>query len=62
MKGVLDSLVGGLRARDRVIPVLHEWFCSAPAVSLVLPVFDVNGSLGSPLRRVIYPPGSTLGH
>ena len=31
-----------------------------PAVSLVLPAFDDTGSLGSPLRQVVYPPGSIV--
>ena len=30
---------------------------NAPVVSLVLPTFNDTGSLGSPPRQVVYPPG-----
>ena len=52
---------GGPGLRDLLILVLRECTWNAPAFSLVLPAFDDNGSLGSPLRRVVYPPGSALG-
>ena len=45
-------------SRVRVILVLHECIWLAPAVSLVLPAFDTTGSLGSPPRQVVNPPGS----
>ena len=38
-----------------------ECIWNAAAVSLVLPAYDKIGSFGFPLRRVAYPPGSTLG-
>ena len=40
-----------------VIFVLSECFWNAPAVLLVLPTFDVTGSLVSPLHQVVYPSG-----
>ena len=40
-------------SRARVILVLRECIWYAPVILL--------GSLGFPLRRVVYPPGSTLG-
>ena len=49
--GSLGSIVGG------VILVLGECIGNALAVPLVLPAFDFTGSLGSPLRQVVYPPG-----
>ena len=55
--GVWVQLLGGQGARARVILVLRECIWNAPAVSLVLPVFDDAGTLGSPQRQVIYPPG-----
>ena len=45
---------GGLRC---VILVLRECIWNTPEVSLVLPAFDVTGSLGSPSRQVVHPPG-----
>ena len=39
---------------------LSECVWNAPAVSLVPPAFDVTGSLGSPPRLVVYPPGSMV--
>ena len=50
----------GSRNRARVILVLRECNWSAPAVSLVLPAFDVTGSLSFPACLVVYPLGSTL--
>ena len=50
------QLLGGKRARARVIHVLRECIWNAPAVSLVLPVFDDTGSLGYPPRQVVCPP------
>ena len=47
-------------ARARVILVLCECIWNAPAVSLVLPTFDGTGSLDSPLRKVVYSPGSMV--
>ena len=44
-----------------VILLLRECIWKAATVSLVIPVFDDTGSLGSPPRQVFYPPGSTLG-
>ena len=57
----MGSIFGGLGARARVILVLRECLWNAPTVSLVFPAFEDTGSLGSPPRRVVYPPGSTLG-
>ena len=48
--------MGGARAR--VIFVLRECIWNVPAVSLVLPTLEDTGSLGSPLRQVVYPSGS----
>ena len=48
-------------ARAGVILLLRECIWNAPMVSLVLLAFDDNGFLSSPLRRVVYPLGSTLG-
>ena len=55
--GVWVQMLGDLGARVRVILVLRECTWIAPAVSLVLPAFDDTGSLGSPPRQVVYPPG-----
>ena len=52
--GVWVQLLGGQGARTVVILVLRECIWNAPAFSLVLPVFDNNGSLGSPPRQVVY--------
>ena len=49
--GTVGSIVGGHRARARVILVLSECIWNAPAVSLALPTFDDNGSLGSLPRQ-----------
>ena len=49
---------GGQVTRVRVIFVLLECIWNARAVSLVLPVFDDTGSLGSPPRLGVYPPGN----
>ena len=57
MKESLGSIVGGQGARGRVILVLRECIRNASAVSFVLPAFDDTGSLGSPPRQVVYPPG-----
>ena len=51
------QLLGGQGARARVILILLECVWNAPAVSLVHPAFDDIGSLGSPPRQVVYPPG-----
>ena len=51
--GSLGSIFGMSRAR--VILVLRECIWNAPAVSLVLPVFDDTGSLGSPPRQLVSP-------
>ena len=42
--GSLGSLLGGQEACARVVLVLSECIWSAPAVSVVLPAFDVTGS------------------
>ena len=47
-------MLEGQGARNRVILVLRE------CISLVLPVFDDTGSLGSPPGQVVYPPGSMV--
>ena len=47
--------------RDRVILVLRECIWNTSVVTLVLPGFNTAGSLGSPPRQVVYPPGSILG-
>ena len=51
--GNLDSIVGGLGARARVILVLRDRIWNAPAVSFVLSTFDDTASLGSPLHQVV---------
>ena len=59
--GSLGSIVG---VRGPVLVVflfiLRECIWNAPTVSLVVPAFDDTGSLGSPPRHAVYPPGSTL--
>ena len=46
-EGSLVSIVGGVTGGPaRVILVLRECIWNAPEVSLVLPAFDVTGSLG----------------
>ena len=50
-------MLGGEGDCARVILVLREFIWNAPAVSLVLPAFEDTDSLGSPPRRVVYPPG-----
>ena len=50
----------GQGARALVILALREFIWDAPEVSLVLPVFDDTGSLSSPPRRVVYPPGQIV--
>ena len=56
MGGVWVQFLGGQGACTRVILALRECIWNVPAVSLVLPVFDDTGSLGSP-RQVVYHPG-----
>ena len=51
------QLLGGSGGHTRVILVLCESIWYSPAVSLVLPAFDGTGSLGSPPRQAVYPPG-----
>ena len=55
--GCLGSIVVGSGGRARVILVLREFILNTPAALLVLQVFDDTGSLGSPPRQVVYPPG-----
>ena len=57
VRGVWVQLLGGQGACAVVILVLRECIWNEPAVSLVLPAFDVTGSLGSSPRQVVYPPG-----
>ena len=57
MGEVWVQLWGGREARARVVLVLCECIWNAPAVSLLLPVFDDTDSLGSPPRQVVCPPG-----
>ena len=57
MGGVWVQLLGGQGTRARVL-VLRECIWNAPLVSLALLAFDDTGSLGSPSRQVVYPPGS----
>ena len=52
---------GGQTTRASVIHVLREYIWNVPAVSPFLPAFDDTGSVGSPLCRVVYLPGSSLG-
>ena len=47
-------MFGGRGVRARVILVLRE------CISLDLPAFDDTSSLGSPPRRVFYPPASMV--
>ena len=51
------QLLGAQGACARVILLLRECMLSAPSVSLVLPVLDDLGSLGSPPCRVVFPRG-----
>ena len=51
---------GSQGSRTRVILVLREYIRDAPAVLLVLPPFDDTGSMGSPLRQMVSPPGSMV--
>ena len=60
MEGVGVQLLEGQGTRARVIIVLRERIWNAHAVSLVLPAFGDIGSLGSPPRQVLYPPGSLV--
>ena len=55
--GRLGLIVGDQGPRALVILVLRECIWNALAVSLVLPAFDDTGSLSSPQRQVVYPPG-----
>ena len=61
--GVWVQLLGSQGAHARVTLVLRECIWNAPAASLVHLAFSDTGSLGSPLRQVVYPRlnGSTLG-
>ena len=61
MGGVWVQVLGSQGVRARVILVLRECIWNAPAVSLVLLTFENTVFLGSSPRRVVYPPGSTLG-
>ena len=47
-------MLEGQGACARVL-LLRECIWNAPVVSLVLPAFDDNGSLGSPPSRKVYP-------
>ena len=58
--GVWVQLLGGQKARSRVILVLCECIRNTAAVSLVLPAIDDSGSLGSPPRQGVYPPASMV--
>ena len=58
--GSLGSIVGGQGARARANLVLRECIWNAPVDSLLLPAFEDTGSLSSPPRPVVYPPGSNL--
>ena len=58
--GSPGSNVGCQGARARVILVLCEFIWKVSAVSLFLPAFDDAGSLGSPPRQGVYPPGSMV--
>ena len=53
-------MIGSQGACARVILVFRECIWNMPAVSLILPVFDVTGSLGSPPRQEVYPHGSMV--
>ena len=61
-KGVWVQLLGDQGARARIILVLCEYtrIWNAPVVSLVLITFNDTGSLGSPLRQLVYPPSSMV--
>ena len=52
-------MIGGQRACVRVILVLREFIGNVSVGSLVLPALD--DALGSPPRRVVYPPTSIQG-
>ena len=51
-----SSAVNGSERYEEKDKSVKEW----PAVSHVLPAFDDTGSLGPPLLRVVYPPGSRV--
>ena len=57
MGDVWVQSLGGQGARARANLVLCECIWNALVVSLFLPTFDITGSLGSPPRHVVYPPG-----
>ena len=65
-KGVISIYgMGEFRFLGALTLVLHECIWNAPAVSLVFPAFDDNGSLGSPLGWVVYlmvPPSVTASY
>ena len=52
--GVWVQLLVGPGTRTRAILVLRECICNASVVSLVRSASDDTGSLGSPLRQVVY--------
>ena len=58
--GVWVQLLGCQGTCAGVILVLRGYIRNALAVSLVLPTFDETGSLGSPMRQVVYPPSSMV--
>ena len=59
--GDYPPIVGEGQGDRAVIHVLRECISNVPAISLVLPAVDDNGSLGFLRRRGVYPPGATLG-
>ena len=62
MGGIWVQLLGGQVVEVRVVVFSRGCVWSAPVVSLILPVFDDTGSLGSPPRRVDYLPVSMVPH
>ena len=57
MGGVWIQLLETQGARAPAILVLRECIWNASVVSLILPPFHDTGSLGSPSRQIVYPPG-----
>ena len=56
----MGSIVMVSRGPRSCLFVLRECIWNAPSVSHFLSTLNDNGSLGFPLRRMVYPPSSTL--
>ena len=60
--GSVGSIVGGVSGPTFVLFLFYVSVSGMHFVSLVLPGLDDAGSLGSPPRQVVYPPGSMVRH